>query len=132
MEASGLFTYPDISVVCGGLQFVEGTTDTAINPTVIVEVLSDSTEAYDRGRKFENYRQIPMLRACILVSQYEPHVDQFTRTADGVWALSEAKGLGATLDLAPLGIRLELAEIYANVSFKPPTLRVESVRPGAA
>src|SRR5256885_1371748 len=62
VDSTGLWTYPDLSVICGPLQYAEGTDDTVVNPTALVEVLSKSTEAYDRGRKFENYRQIATLQ----------------------------------------------------------------------
>jgi len=68
IEATGLFTYPDVSVICGPLHFVEGTDDTVVNPTLIVEVLSDSTEAYDRGEKFQHYRQMPSLKEYLLLA----------------------------------------------------------------
>src|SRR2546426_11011230 len=90
IEATGLCTYPDLSVICGPLRFAEGTNDTVVNPTMVVEVLSDSTEAYDRGKKFEHYRQIPTLQAYLLVSQKEPRIEQFTRQPDGRWVLSDA------------------------------------------
>src|SRR3989442_15030735 len=77
IKATGLCTYPDLSVICGPLRFAEGTDDTVMNPTVLVEVLSDSTEAYDRGKKFEHYRQIPTLQEYLLVSQKETHIQQF-------------------------------------------------------
>lgn len=68
IEATALITQPDLSIVCGDIKFADDTNDTALNPTVLVEVLSDSTEAYDRGKKFEHYRQIPSLREYLLVS----------------------------------------------------------------
>src|ERR1044071_3578846 len=66
-EATGLYTYPDVSIVCGEQRFLDNEQDTLLNPTVVVEVLSDSTEAYDRGKKFEHYRQVPSLREYLLV-----------------------------------------------------------------
>src|SRR3954469_2694994 len=74
VEATGLFTYPDISVVCGGARFLDEQEDTLLNPSVVVEVLSDSTEAYDRGKKFEHYRQIASCQEYLLVSQKEPRI----------------------------------------------------------
>ncbi len=118
VEATGLLTYPDLSV-CGVLKFAEGTDDTVVNPIVLVEVLSDSTEAYDRGKKFEHYRQILTLQDYLLVSQKEPRIEQFIRQADGRWLLNEALGLDATLWLASLGISLPLAEVFAKVNFVP-------------
>ena len=123
IEATGLFTYPDLSVICGSLQFADSTEDTAVNPTVLVEVLSDSTEAYDRGRKFEHYRQIPTLQAYLLVSQQAPRVEQFIRQAEGRWLLDEAAGLDRHLDLPSLQTSISLAEVFANVSFTPARIR---------
>ena len=128
VEATGLFTYPDLSVICGPLQFAPGTDDTVVNPTVIVEVLSDSTEAYDRGKKFENYRQMPSLREYLLVSQKEPRVEQFVRQENDRWLLQEAAGLEATLLVPSLGITLALAEVFANVEFRPVPIRAATPR----
>lgn len=117
VEATGLFTYPDLSVICGALRFAEGTNDTVTNPTVLVEVLWDSTEAYERGRKFEHYRQIPTLQEFLLVSQKEPRIEQFIRQADGRWLLTEAAGLTQALELPSLKTSILLAEIFARVEF---------------
>src|SRR3989440_1590731 len=87
VEATGLLTYPDVSVVCGEQRFLDEQEDTLLNPTLIIEVLSDSTEAYDRGKKFENYRQIPTCREYLLVSQKEPRIEQFIRQSTGEWTL---------------------------------------------
>src|SRR5262249_49348713 len=102
IATTGLFTYPDLSVICGPPEFVPGTDDTVLNPTVLVEVLSDSTEAYDRGKKFEHYRQIEALREYLLVSQKEPRIEQFIRQPDRRWLLHEAAGLEATLEVPSL------------------------------
>jgi len=123
VEKTGLLTYPDLSFICGALRFVEGTDDTVINPTLLVEVLSDSTEAYDRGRKFENYREIPSLKEYLLVSQKDPRAELFIRQGDGRWLLQEAAGLQATLAVPSLEITLALSEIFANVQFAPTTIR---------
>ena len=126
VEASGLLTYPDLSVVCGPLQLATGTDDTVVNPTVIVEVLSDSTEAYDRGKKFENYRLMPSLREYLLVSQKEPRIDQFIRQENEQWLLREAAGLEATLALPVLEIKISLAEVFAGVEFAPAPIRART------
>src|SRR5437763_1759978 len=83
VEATGLLTYPDVSVVCGEQRFLDDEQDVLLNPTVIIEVLSDSTEAYDRGKKFEHYRQIPSCKEYLLVSQKEPRIEQFIRQPNG-------------------------------------------------
>ncbi|MEN9575865.1 MAG: hypothetical protein RL514_3720 [Verrucomicrobiota bacterium] len=123
VEANGLFTYPDLSVICGPLQFADAD-DTVTNPSVLVEVLSPSTEAYDRGQKFLLYRQIPSLREYLLVSQHEPLLEMFVRQADNLWVLREAAGLTAQLEIPSLEISISLAEIYAGVAFPPQPLRV--------
>lgn len=129
VEATGLCTYPDLSVICGALQLAAGTDDTVVNPTVIVEVLSDSTEAYDRGKKFEHYRQMASLKEYLLVSQREPRIELFTRQADGRWLMNEAANKDASLELPSLRITLSLAEVYANVSFAPGPIRAALVSP---
>jgi Uma2 family endonuclease len=123
IAATGLFTYPDLSVICGPPEFVPGTEDTVLNPTVVVEVLSDSTEAYDRGKKFEHYRQIDTLQEYLLVSQKEPRIEQFIRQADNRWLLNEAAGLDAMLEVPSLRITLSLAEVFAQISFSPTPIR---------
>jgi Uma2 family endonuclease len=124
-EVTGFITYPDLSVVCGPLQFAAGTDDTVVNPTVVVEVLSDSTEAYDRGRKFENYRQMPSLREYLLVSQKEPRIEQFVRQESDQWLLRDAAGMNATLRLPSLKIEISLAEVFAGVVFVPTPIRAK-------
>ena len=123
IEATGLLTYPDLSVVCGSQRFLDAEVDTLLNPTLIAEVLSDSTEAYDRGKKFENYRQIPSLKEYLLVSQKEPRLEQFIRREDGQWLLRETVGLDATLELSSLQITLALSEVFARVEFVPSPIR---------
>lgn len=124
VEPTGLFTYPDLSVICGPLQFGAGD-DTVTNPTLLVEVLSPSTEAYDRGQKFIHYRQIPSLQEYLLVSQSEPLLELYSRQpGGGLWTLRQATGLDARLEIPSLEISVELAEIYARVQFPPQPLRV--------
>jgi Uma2 family endonuclease len=115
IEATGLLTYPDVSVICGPGKSVPGANDTLTNPVLLVAVLSESTEAYDRGKKFEQYRQIPSLREYLLVSQKEPHAELFFRQ-ENQWGLREASGLEATIGLPELAVTLALSEIYANVA----------------
>lgn len=115
VEVTGLFTYPDVSVVCGEQRFLDE--DTLLNPTLVVEVLSESTEAYDRGKKFEHYRQIASLREYLLVSQREPRIEQFIRKPDGRWEFAEASGLESHLSVPSMEINISLAEVFANVQF---------------
>ena len=126
IEATGLSTYPDVTVVCGPRRFAQEDLEALVNPTVIVEVLSDSTEAYDRGKKFENYRQVPSLREYLLVSQKEPRLEQFVRQQNGQWLLHEVAGLENTLLLPSLGITIALSEVFAKVEFPVPLLRTET------
>jgi Uma2 family endonuclease len=123
IEATGLLTYPDLSVICGPLQLADGTADTVVTPIVIAEVLSNSTEAYDRGKKFEHYRQIASLREYLLVSQDEPRIELFIRQPDGAWLMTEAVGLGSRLEVPSLGISIALAEVFAKVQFVPAPVR---------
>jgi len=90
---------------------------------VVIEVLSDSTEAYDRGKKFGQYRQIPSCREYLLVSQTEPRIEQFIRQTNGEWTLKEAAGFEAEITLPSLGVVLPLAEVFAKVQFAPGRLR---------
>ena len=123
VSATGLYVYPDATVVCGPLETHDG--DTATNPTLLVEVLSDSTEVYDRTTKFDHYRKIPSLREVLFVSQHQPIVERFSRGADGTWNLTDARGLEASIELPSLGVSLPLAEVYDKVEFPehPPVMR---------
>ena len=114
---TGLYSYPDASVICGPLELADAHGDMVTNPTLIVEVLSDSTEAYDRGRKFAHYRTLPSFQEYVLVSQKEPLVEVFFRMADGTWQLTPARGRDGTVRLQSLGVELRLAEVYDRVEF---------------
>ena len=113
---TGLYTYPDLVIACGEPRFLDAETDTLINPVAIVEVLSPSTEAYDRGKKFAHYRRIPSLVEFVLVAQDRPLIERFTRRGDE-WALATFEGLDATLALESAGVRVPLREIYDRVDF---------------
>jgi Uma2 family endonuclease len=114
IEATDLSTYPDITVVCGSLETSILDRHAATNPILIVEVVSDSTEAYDRGEKFAHYRRLPNLREYVLVSQHKPHIESYFKNEQGVWMLSEA-GAGGRLRLAALeGVSLDVDLIYRN------------------
>ncbi|MGH7127157.1 MAG: Uma2 family endonuclease [Planctomycetaceae bacterium] len=112
---TGLYTYPDLVVVCGEPEFEDAEVDTLLNPTVLMEVLSESTEDYDRGRKLTHYRKIPSLREYLLISQEEHLIEQFLRQSDGRWLLSEFRGLEATVSMPSIDCRLPLAEVYDKV-----------------
>jgi Uma2 family endonuclease len=117
VSATGLYTYPDASVICGALEFDDEHRDTVLNPTLIAEVLSEGTEAYDRGKKFNHYRQLPSLREYLLVAQDRPTLERFARNADGTWTLTIKSGLDQSLDLSAIGVTLSLAEVYDKVDF---------------
>ena len=117
VNASGLYSYPDASVICEPIEFDDEIRDTVLNPILLVEVLSPSTEAYDRGKKFEHYRRIPSLREYLLVSQESPLIEHYLRTEDKKWMMTEVSGLDATLVLPSLGIELTLREIFDRVDF---------------
>jgi len=117
ISATGLHTYPDIVVVCGVPQFLDGCRDTLLNPTLIVEVLSPSTEAFDRGRKFENYQSIDSLKQYLLVASERVHADLFTRQPGGQWLLTAAGSIDDTVDLESVGCRITLRVSYERVEF---------------
>jgi Uma2 family endonuclease len=113
--ASGSYTYPDVSAVCGDPQFLDDQTDTLLNPALLIEVLSPSTEAYDRGRKFELYKSITSLREYLLVATDRIHADLYTRQADGRWMLTSADKPEDSLTLESVGAQLNLADLYEKV-----------------
>ena len=117
VSKTGLYTYPDVTVVCGEAQFEDAEVDTLLNPVVLVEVLSATTEAYDRGRKFEQYQTIESLQEYILVAQDRPHVDRFRRQGQD-WVLTGLHGLDAVLELEAVQCRVPLSEIYRRVTFE--------------
>lgn len=116
VRAGEMYAYPDLSVVCGTPLF-EDDQHTLLNPILIVEVLSPSTEAYDRKDKFKQYRSLPTLEDYVLVAQDEAYVEHFHRQADGTWILAEMKGMEAEISLPSLSITLPLATIYNRVTF---------------
>jgi Uma2 family endonuclease len=117
-RAMGLYTYPDLSVVCGTPQFEDERRDTLLNPTLIVEVLSPTTENYDRGRKFQHYRTMPSLVEYVIIAQDVMHVEHYARQPDGRWLLTEADGAAGAIQLAAIGCELALADVYEKVEFE--------------
>ncbi len=116
VESTGLYTYPDLSVICGEPDFgPDDPKDTLRNPTLLIEVLSPSTEDYDRSKKFEHYRAIPSLREYVVVAQDRAFVERLLRRDDGVWEFTEFRGLDASITLASIGVTLAFAEIYEKV-----------------
>jgi Uma2 family endonuclease len=112
---SGLFTYPDVVAVCGEPRFDDIEFDTLLNPTLIVEVLSRSTEAYDRLTKLDHYRGIPSLAEVVFVAQDRPRVEHWLRQDDGRWLIEEIDDLGRNLALPSIGCELPLRTIYRRV-----------------
>jgi Uma2 family endonuclease len=113
VSETGLTTYPDLSVVCGRLETAPDDEDAITNPIVLVEVLSDSTEAYDRGAKAAHYRRIPSLRESVLVAQAEPRIEVHRRAEGGRWELLEARA-GETIEITSIGALLNVGVVYAN------------------
>jgi Uma2 family endonuclease len=113
VESTGLTTYPDVSVVCGKLETASDDALAVVNPTVLIEVLSDSSEAYDRGEKFAHYRRIPSLREYVLLSQREPRIEVHRLNASGHWELHEALA-GESIELTSLGCHLTVDEVYRD------------------
>jgi Uma2 family endonuclease len=110
-----LFTYPDVVVACSPLQFDDGEVDTLLNPLLVVEVLSKSTEAYDRVTKLAHYRTIPSLAEVLLVAQGKVHVEQYIRQGGTEWLLRESDDFDASLELPALGCSLDLSRVYRKV-----------------
>jgi Uma2 family endonuclease len=117
VQLTGDYFYPDLVGVCGPPAFDPPNQLTLLNPTLIIEVLSPSTEGYDRGQKFLHYQQIPSLREYLLVAQDEPRVELYTRGEDSAWTYKLAAGADATLFLATIDCSVALADIYRDVTF---------------
>ncbi|MGB9182213.1 MAG: Uma2 family endonuclease [Pyrinomonadaceae bacterium] len=116
VPSTRLYTYPDVAVVCGEPQFEDDFVDTLLNPTLIVEVLSESTEAYDRGKKFGLYRTIESLAEYLLVAQDEYRIEQYVKQPDGRWLLSDYRTLDDVVELTSIQCQLALQEVYDKVA----------------
>jgi len=117
VRSNGLYTYPDVIVVCGEPQFEDKEVDTLVNPTVLGEVLSRATERYDRIAKTTYYRTIDSLAEHLLVAQDEIRVEQYIRQADGQWLMLEFLTRDAVVDLPSIGCTLKLSEVYDRIVF---------------
>jgi Uma2 family endonuclease len=117
VSATGMNTYPDIVIICGEPQLTDDHLDTVLNPTVLIEVLSPSTERHDRSVKLVNYQEIESLKEYVLIAQDTPRIDHFRRQEDGSWRYTTTIGLDSVVELPSIGCRLALAEVYQNVSF---------------
>ncbi|MEO6393058.1 MAG: Uma2 family endonuclease [Pyrinomonadaceae bacterium] len=121
-----LYTYPDLTVVCGEPVYADAKGDVLDNPVLIVEILSPTTEAFDRGRKFARYQEIVTLTDYVLIAQNEPRVEHFVRQPDGSWNLRPYTGLEASVSITSINCSLLLARIYDRVEFASLTgLRLE-------
>ncbi len=113
-----VYTYPDVMLVAGKLEFAEGRKDTISNAVMVAEVLSKSTADYDRGGKFKLFRSIPSFREYVLIDQYEMHVEHFCKTDDNKWVLSEYDGADAMLKLSCVEFEMRLGDMYDRVDFE--------------
>ena len=114
------FCYPDVSGLCGRPEYHDETRDVLLNPSFIVEVLSKSTEAFDRGRKLALYMALPSVVEIALVSVVEVRVDKYTRQPDGIWRFDGYSALESQVPFASLGCEISLGEVYAGVELDPP------------
>lgn len=124
VTTTGLNTYPDITVVCGQILFLDERRDTITNPAVIIEVLSPSTERYDRGMKFQNYRTIASLCDYVLIAQDKQHIEHYIRQENGQWLFEEATTLQGTIALTAVDGVLSLADIYDGVDIEPEKAKI--------
>ncbi|QDU27808.1 hypothetical protein ETAA8_28990 [Anatilimnocola aggregata] len=119
VSSIGLYTYPDLSVVCGPVKLDSRSANTLTNPTLLIEILSPSTERYDRTTKFGFYRQITSLREYVLVSQHEARIEVFRRDGED-WRFADAVGLEALIELTSIECTLPLSDVYEGVELDPP------------
>ncbi len=127
VDRTGLYTYPDLLIVCGTPEYAPENRNTLTNPKVVIEILSDSTERYDRTTKFRHYKQLPSVQEYVLVSQDEPLIERYTRQSDGTWAQTDFVGLDVQMKLATVEVSVPMADVYRGVEFpyKPPRLETE-------
>ena len=121
IEATGNYTYPDVSIICGERQMEDGRNDSVLNPRLLIEVLSPSTERHDRGWKFKNYQLISTFEEYVLVSQDEPRIERFVRQGDIGWLMTQVTGLDQTVKFDAVPCELPLKEIYEEVLFDSPS-----------
>jgi Uma2 family endonuclease len=120
LEENDRMCYPDVSGLCGRPEYLDATRDVLLNPSFVVEVLSKSTEAFDRGRKLALYMARPTIIEIALVSVVEVRVDKYTRQPDGIWRFDGYSGLDAEVPFVSLGCAVSLREVYAGVELDPP------------
>ena len=110
-------TYPDLLIVCGTPEYAPEDRDTLTNPKVVIEILSESTERYDRTTKFRHFKQLPSVQEYVLVSQDEPLIERYTRQSDGTWAQTDFVGLDVEMKLATVEVSVPLADVFRGVEF---------------
>jgi Uma2 family endonuclease len=116
-----MFSYPDLVVICGEPQYFDDRRDIVLNPALIIEVLSESTELFDRGEKFRRYQLWnPTLTDYILVSQVAPIIEHFSRQGDGSWSLHIYEGLEERLEITSIGCSLQAKDVYDRITFTEP------------
>lgn len=115
VDRKRMYAYPDLAVVCEEPRFLDGEMDTLLNPVLIVEVLSESTKNYDRGEKFARYRSIPSFHEYLLVAQDRLYVEHLVKQDDGTWVFRETNDPSGSVELASIGCRIPLSEIYLKV-----------------
>jgi len=115
VSATGLYTYPDVAALCGEARFDDEQRDTLLNPSLLIEVLSTSTEGYDRGEKFAHYRRIESLAEYLLISQDKYRIEQYVRQPDSQWLMSEVSKLEESIGLPSIKGRLLLSDVYDRV-----------------
>ena len=111
------FHYPDATVVCDNPHYDDKERDVLLNPLLLIEVLSPTTAAYDRGKKFQSYQEIPSFREYLLIAQDEPVIERFVKQADGNWLYTKVAGLDQSIELVTLDCRLALRDVYAKVEW---------------
>jgi Uma2 family endonuclease len=119
IKAADSIVYPDAMVICGKIEASSEDADAVTNPIIIVEVLSKSTESYDRGDKFYKYRQLDTLKEYILVAQDKPVVETFYKRESNVWEIARFIGLDTMIELKSLDITISMKELYVNIDFTP-------------
>ncbi len=115
---NSLYTYPDLSIICGEIERLENHKNIVTNPTVLIEVLSESTQDYDRGGKFKLYRDIPSLKEYILISSLEIQIEKYNKQIDSTWVLHEYKRVEDLVEIISINFSLPVIELYRNVIFE--------------
>ena len=118
IEANSLFTYPDLTIFCEELKLYKNRNDTALNPTIIIEVLSKSTQEYDRGTKFNLYRQISSLKEYIMISSTEFLIEKYTRQSDNMWLFTTYYNADDFFIIESIGLTVKVKDLYRNVNFE--------------